>query len=266
MSVFTPEEQQVLYLIKSDNDHARYFWSRAKNLKWFYSLRDNDYFCPKQIELDDNYNTLFWNVLDYLERVSEQVKDYQEYGKELLNIINDTVSYSNQLLSDGKKGINNYHIWWYFVKIIHNLPPKIIIENLPINDWQENDKVHFGFRSLLLAMTDTSLGSNWDITDITRKLLPKFLEDAYPAEYAETILDVITRIKEGAKTTSLSDRNEVVIAWDAYWLLDAFEKNHEKIAKKCSSKVVFKIADRLKNALSYKQRRYAVPIKKNDHV
>ncbi|MBI5186150.1 MAG: hypothetical protein HZA01_10560 [Nitrospinae bacterium] len=183
----------------------------------------------------------------------------------MLYIINDTVSYSNQLLSDGKKGINNYHIWWYFVKIIHNLPPEVITEDLPIDDWNKNGKIHHGFRSLLLAMMDPSLGSNWNVTDITRKLLPKFLEDAYTAEYAETIIDVITRIKEGTTETSLSGREEVVLLWKPYWILDAFERNHEKIAKRCSSKIIFNIADKLKNALSYKQQCYAVPIEIDNH-
>ncbi|MGR3176424.1 MAG: hypothetical protein ACUZ8E_00005, partial [Candidatus Anammoxibacter sp.] len=266
------KEIKLLNRIKEDSAYSAWFFREAKHLKWFYPLKDQGYFSSSEIDFDKKGNASFWNVLDYLERVSKQVKDNNEYGKELLNIIEAAVHYSNQRISKRETGINNYHIWWYFVKIIYNLPPEIIIDyfgqpamssekdqqgnvidsRLPGNDRFVGEK----FRLWLLAMKNPSVGGNWEVNDISRKLLPKFLEDDYPPEYAETIIEVITRIKVGDRKASYADRYEIALVWDAYWILEAFEKNHEKIAKKCSSKAILSIADKLTNTLLYKQQEH----------
>jgi len=44
MNILNAEEQQVLYLIKTEADQANYFFTQAKSLKWFYPLKDHGYF------------------------------------------------------------------------------------------------------------------------------------------------------------------------------------------------------------------------------
>ena len=123
MSQLSTEEQQILYLIKTDADQARYFFARVKSLKWFNVLKEQGYFYPESIPYDSGGHAMFWNVLDYLERISEQVSENPQYGKELIVIIDSIVQFSLT-----KKRADNYHIWWYCVKILNNLPASIIKE------------------------------------------------------------------------------------------------------------------------------------------
>ena len=75
--------QKAILTIENEDELLRYFMGSIKDLGWFKYLKIGKYFDSINIPFkDDNY--LFWNVLDYLERVSEQVKDHNEYGKELL--------------------------------------------------------------------------------------------------------------------------------------------------------------------------------------
>lgn len=251
MSSLTTEEQQVLYLIKNDSDQARYFFARAKSLKWFPILKKQGYFNPEGIPFDNEGNALFWNVLDFLEKVSEQAPQKPEYGKELIDLIQDIIKYSLNT-----KRINNPHIWWYCVKILNNLPSKIIQENLSIQQ----------FREWLLVMTDASLGRDMAVHDISEKLLPKFLADEYQADYAEAIIDIITRIEAKREPRRGFNRGEAKLVWDSYWILQAFRNNNERIARKCTVQSVLGIADKLNNALKQKQQSYSTNIILNKTV
>lgn len=241
MSCLNTEEQQVLYLVKTDVDQARYFFARAKSLKWFLPLKEESYFNPEKISYTAEGQALFWDVLNYLERVSEQVVQNTQYGKELIEIIENLVRYSLNT-----KRINNYHIWWYCVKILNNLPAVVIKDNLVV------DK----FKVWLSVWTDHSLGSDLTISDIGEKLLPKFLHDDFAPDYvyAENIIFAITTIRAGGKANAFTKRDDALMEWQIYWILDAFKKHSQLIGKKCSLRVVFELADRLSKVLEYKQK------------
>jgi len=243
------KELKLLERIKEDSSYGNWFFREAKHRKWFFPLKDQEYFSPNQIRFDENGNTLFWNVLDYLERLSEQVKDYSEYGKELIGLIQSIVNSSLNT-----KRINNPHIWWHCVKIFNNLPANIVQENLTIDQ----------FREWLMVMTDSSLGRNFAVHEISEKLLPKFLADEYPADYAETIIDIITRIEPKKEPKRGFNRGEAKLVWDSYWILQAFRKNYERIAHKCTVQCILGIADKLNNALKQKQQNYSTNIELND--
>ncbi len=228
-------------IISLDKDLEREFLRRIGSLDWFQWMKENDYFNPVIIKFDDKGNALFWNILDYLERVSEQVAQNIQYGKELIAILESVVQFSLD-----KKRINNYHIWWYCVKIFNNLPPVAIKDNLSI------DK----FQTWLSVWTDHSLGSDLTISDIGEKLLPKFLQDDFGPDYvyAEAIIYAITAIKAGGKLNAFTKRGDAVLAWQSYWILDAFKKHGQLIGQKCSLNVLFELSDRLKRSLEYKQK------------
>ena len=40
MKKLSTEDQQVLYLIKTDVDFANYFWIQNKDTKWFFYSKD----------------------------------------------------------------------------------------------------------------------------------------------------------------------------------------------------------------------------------
>ena len=243
MSTLNAEEQQVLYLIKTDSDQARYFFARVKSLKWFDPLKQEDYFNPEKIPYSDDGHALFWNVLDYLERVSEQSSQATEYVKELIDIIDSLVKFSSS-----QKKIDNYHIWWYCAKITNNLPSGEIKKSLSLDQ----------FKSWLQIWTDHSMGVDLTISDIGEKLLPKFLNDDYGPdyEYANIIIDAITQIKSGGNVRGITKREDARMEWDAYWINQAFNKHGDEIGRKCSSKVLLGIADQLRLALQFKQKNY----------
>jgi len=246
MSNLTTEEQQVLFLIKTDLDQARYFFARAKSLKWFSPLKEQGYFNPETITYHPEGYALFWSVLDYLERVSEQVVQNPQYGKELIEVVDGLVKFSIKRKKEKGQGINNYHIWWFCGKILNNLPPAIIKNNFTFEM----------FRTWLSVWTDHSRRSDLAVSDIGEKLLPKFLKDDFGPQYvyAETIIDVITAIRAAGKSHAFTERDDAIMAWDSYWIQDAFRKYGPLIGQKCSIDVVFGIADRLRMALEYKQK------------
>jgi len=239
-------EEQLSFLIKGDKEIERYFLEKVNSVKWFRLLKKENYFDPKNIPSNDKGDILFWNVLDYLERVSEQLSDSanQKYAKELLDIIKNTVRYSIKLKAKGKKGINNYYIWWYFVKILNNIPIDLIIIN---NLTSEK------FEIWLEEWANPEMSGDLAISNIVEQLLGKFLKDNRTIRHAEVIVKVITRIEKEGKKYSFTRRDEAKMTWSSYWTLDGLKKNSKMIGEKCSNNVIFDIADKLNLALKYKQ-------------
>ena len=134
--ILNSKEIILLQRIKEDRFYKDWFFKQAQDLKWFFPLKDQGYFNPETITYNSDGNALFWIILDYLERVSEQVAKSPEFGKELLDIIEKIIQFSRN-----KKRINNYHIWWFCIKILNNIPNPIIKEHLFIDDSKVNGKI-----------------------------------------------------------------------------------------------------------------------------
>ena len=129
------EEVLLLRRIKGDRVYNDWFFKDAESLKWFYALKEEGYFSPRQIKYDEQNNALFWNVLDYLEKVSLQVAQEPQFGTELIDTIEEVVRFSTE---NKENRVNNYYIWWYCVKILNNLPPSVFTAHLSIstfNSW-----------------------------------------------------------------------------------------------------------------------------------
>lgn len=243
---------KIKEIISQDVDLEYEFLKNVSSNSWFDWLQKENYFDHKRIKRDKDGNYLFWNILHYLERISTQSELDADHGQRIIQIINNAISFSKERIANGEIGINNPHIWWYCVKILNNLPSSIILEpeNLTIQK----------FREWLLVMTDASLGRDMAVHDISEKLLPKFLTDDYPADYAEAIIDIITRIEPKKEPRRGFNRGEAKLVWDSYWILQAFRKNSERIARKCTLQSVLGITDKLNNALKQKQQNYSTNI------
>lgn len=263
--MLSSEEVLLSKRIGEDESYRRWFFAQAKHLKWFYPLKDGKYFSPETIPVTPEGSVLFWDVLNYLERVSKQVagnpEQNGEYGKELLNIIGDAVRFSRDI-----RRINNPHIWWYCVKIVNNLSAPMIKASVSIEDQADGSSTRYGFGTWLLTWTDTAVAGDLAITDVAEKLLGKFLGDDSALEYAEVIIDVLTRIKASGRMSSLDGKDDAVLVCDSYWVAGAFQKYHEQIGTKCSAGLIYSIADKLKRALEYKRQDFAVEIKIGDEV
>ena len=236
--------------------YYNYFFRNKRDTKWFLPLKERGYFSPGRIEFDEQNNALFWVVLDYLERVSEQVSENPQYGKELLEIIDSIVQFSQ-----GSRLINNHSIWWYCVKIISNLPFEVIAEHLTIER----------FRTWLFVWTDrSSVVADLGVVDIGVKLLPKCLDNDAALdnkyEYAETIVDVITTVKLLDSTELLGNKENLLLGLDLYWVQEIFGKRYEAIGDKCSVPTLLGLADKLKTALEYKRHAFDVNVSIGDEV
>jgi hypothetical protein len=151
------KEIEILDLIEQDISYQNYFFKKAKNLKWFFPLKGKGYFdpdkAPSQTEPDEKgYFTIpQWNVLPYLERISQQVNtpDNEKYIDELLDIIRKVTGVRK----------DNYRTWWFFVKILLNIP---------------NEKIPLEIIELIPVWLDSDFDTNLQGSDIATKLLPKF--------------------------------------------------------------------------------------------
>lgn len=248
------KEILILERVAQEEPYRRWFLKEAKDVKWFYPLKQRLFFDPENIKHDEG-GTHFWDVLDYLERVSKWVREKtdSELGRELLEIIRKAVSISLE-----KRTIQNYHIWWYCVKILNNIPTGTIKDNLLIKDEVVNGQTKYGFRAWLTVWTDPTLG-DLALADIGGKLLGKFLEDNTTVKYAEAIVDAITRVKASEKQSCLTEK--AVLLWQPYWIVEAFRKHHKQIGEKCSPQTIYGIADKLRLVLEYEHQDYSINVR-----
>lgn len=244
----TYESMGTLVNLLKQKPYFEYFFRKLNNLGWFEFLKGNGYFAPEQIQYDDQNNAIFWDVLFYLEKISIR----ENYGRELVGIINNLIFFSQKRKLEKKRGINNYQIWWFCVKILNNLPAIVIKTTLTVDT----------FKIWLSVWIDSSLGGDLAINDIGKDLLPKFLQDDFGPDYsyAEAIVEAITAIKIGGKSHALAEREDIVLNWGTYWVLDAFRKHMTLIGQKCSRNLILGIADKLRKVLEYRHQNYHVDV------
>jgi len=239
-----PKEEAVLNLIKEGSEFANYFFKKVSDLKWFYPLKKEGYFNPdkapgpKPSDQAGYFVIPEWNILQYLERVSRQAdkSENERYINELLEIIKNVTEY--HIKRD--KALDNYRTWFYFTKILINLPteriPLEIMDLIPI--WLD-------------SKFDTSLCGS----EIGLKLLPKFLtDDPEDIEKAEKIIEAITAIKtvilSGERAEIVGKGEEKRFIVDPYWIGKIFKKHADSIGKKCSVKVIIDLNQKIKNLLT----------------
>src|SRR3989304_6772158 len=161
----TPKEASVLKLVQEDAAYENYFFKKVADTKWFYPLKEMGYFSPEKapgpIPADQEGYFIIpeWNILSYLDRLSERSSSEAEgYIEELLKIIKDVSEYR----APNGRLIDNYRTFYFFVKILHNIPNR----RIPVD---------------ILKLIPGWLNSRFDTSvvgsEITTKLLPKFLGD-----------------------------------------------------------------------------------------
>jgi hypothetical protein len=234
--------ERLFNLISASTSHENYFFKQARSPKWFFALKEKGYFSPDKAPspkkiAEEGYITIpEWNVLPYLERVSEQitVSGNEKYVDELLSIITEVTQYH---INNYKK-LDNPRTWWHFVKILLNIP---------------NEKIPLDVIQLIPVWLDSKFENILPATDISRKLLSKFLDGSSHEDWtkAERIIESITAIKwkemsEELKKGLFGKEKEAKTLVDSHWLLETFKANAGKVGKKCSENVIFAVADRLK--------------------
>lgn len=245
---------KIFQLIKNDEHIRDHFFKNVKSTDWFYPLKEKGFFSaenapsPKASDEENYFAVPQWNILPYLERVSQKVNipDNEKYVDELLTIIRNVSNFRDV----NNRHIDNYRTWWYFTKILLNIPnksiPLEIIDLIPI--W-------------LNSRFDTSL----TVSEIATKLLPKFLPDI-PAngdiQKAEKILGYITEIK------GIDEGEEPRTSVDYFWLIESLIKqgNAAKIGEKCTENLLYLIADRLKKVFRHQNPSLQIRVEVEDSI
>lgn len=277
----TTEILETLDNLLQNEIRKRYFFKKLTSVQWFTPLLKRGYFKPQEAPTSqpanqEGYWTIpHWNVLDYLEKVSQQVTEpgNEEYIDELLHIIKDVTKYH----IENDKCLDNYHIWWYFVKILVNLPTEKITDEI---------------LDLIPVWLDSKFDNMLPATEILEKLLPKFLDSNNPndCQKAEKIVDFVTQVKWIPKYTEQqkeeikkkyehifnktdeerTEDEKLTIALlgletvepktivDTHWLIESFinQGNAKKIGEKCSGNIIFNLADKLQSIFKRKDSKY----------
>lgn len=271
IEVLSDKEKKLLDKIQKKTLYENKFFEKRSELKWFDELKKRGYFNPNphtmpQESKDKGYFIIpYWNVLDYLEKVSLQVSQpgNEKYINELIEIIKNVTKYH----IEHNKCLDNYHTWLYFVKILCNLPTEKItneiIDSIPI--WLES-----------------KFDNSFQADEILKNLLPKFLKSdkLEDLQKVEKIIDFVTQIKWVPKYTEeykkeikekykhifdkpeeqRTEEEKLQIAFfqleeyepktivAPYLLIEYFidKKIAIQVGEKCSEKVIFDLANKLK--------------------
>lgn len=272
------KELELLNKIQRKKMYEDKFFEKRGEIKWFDELKKRGYFNPnlETAPQESKDKGIFfipqWNVLPYLEKVSQKVNilENKKYIDELLSIIKNVTEYHIK----HNKILDNYRTWWYFVKILCNLP---------------NEKINDEIISLIPIWLDSRFDNTLPAKEILEKLLPKFLKSDDPDNLrkAENIVDIVTEIKWLPKYTEQHkkeirekyknifdkpeeqrteeekreiavfglDEEEPKTIIDIHSLTKSFINNKvaSKVGEKCSESVIFKLADKLKSIFEKEQ-------------
>lgn len=236
----TPKEEAVLKLIQEDTTYENYFFKKVSAIRWFFPLKEKGFFTPlkapppKPADQEGYFAIPEWNVLPYLERVSQQINitGNEQYIDELLKIIREVSNYRDE----NGRHIDNYRTWWYFTKILLNLP---------------NDKITDEIIDLLPVWLGTTFSASLPSTEISGKLLPKFLSSNSNVDWkkAERIIEIITGIRwvptPEKQRNVFKENEEARTIVEPYRLKKAFQKNAKRIGEVCSIGTIHIIAKRV---------------------
>lgn len=237
-----PKREAILKLISEDPSLENHFFKTKKNPIWFNELKKKGYFKPdknpppEQADKEGYFKIPQWNVLDYLEKISLQLNEpsNEQYIEELLQIIESVTNYED----DNGNLIDNYRTWWYFVKIIINIP---------------NNKVPIEVLHLIPTWLNSRFGTSLVDAEIATKLLPKFLrKEASPEDIkkGEIIVDYITNIKWVSRRGVFKDTEEIPTGVvDDHWLIESFfDKGIAQLLGEVGSEeIIYKLANKLKD-------------------
>jgi len=237
----TSSEFKMMFNIYLDRkEFQKYFFHKLDKLIWLKYLKTYGYLKnnPEPIQAEDSpgYFIPFWPILDYLEKISFKIikkpDDFEEYWPYLVEIIKGVT----------EEKVDNYRTWWYFVKILVNLP---------------NDKIPEDIFDLISIWLDSKFETMLQGAEITTKLLPKFLNDKSSQadiHKAEKIINHIIEIKKiplnHDKAKRFGKDEEFKFKLDSYWLKNYFDKNYKLIAEKCSNRVIENLIVKVKEILN----------------
>lgn len=231
------ELKTVIDVYLKKEAYQRYFFNKLTNVRWLKYLTLYGYLRAnpqpiKDVDSPGLFRIPQWDALVYLERVSS----HSDKNDEVINNLLDIIKAVTSIKDASDQHIDNYRTWYYFTKILLNLP---------------NEKITEEIINLIPVWLDSKFDTSLPGAEITGKLLPKFLNSEKPEDWekAERLIEIITDIKWAPLSEAqrnIHDREiEAKIIIEPHWLRKGFEKNFERIGKVCSIRVINVIANRL---------------------
>ena len=171
MSQLKPEEQAVLNALDSEGkEYQNYFFSKAKDLKWFRPLKDLGYFQPSQNpppqESDEKglYSIPVWPALLYLGKLSPELAkpENRSYAEEIMQIIREV-----SRPPSGNKA-DNYRTWAAFARILSNIPV---------------DLIQYADLDLVGDWVKSKFGASLLGRELGQHLVPRFLQSSDSADW-----------------------------------------------------------------------------------
>ena len=237
MSTLNPEELAVLNALSSEGkEYQNYFFSKAKDLKWFRPLKDSGYFQasnnPPPQESDEKglYTIPVWPAVLYLEKISPELSklENRSYAEEIMQIIREV-----SLPASGTKA-DNYRTWTAFTRILSNIPVDLI---------QSSDL------DLLGDWIKSQFGTSLLGREIGQHLFPKFLQSNNPPDLKKAVklIEIVTEVRIIEKVFGKDHKvKEVHAALDSYSLRELFKQNSELLGKRVGQEVVKILSRRIK--------------------
>ena len=122
------EKHEALQRIEDRPELVPIFLQRVQGVEWFDVLERQKFFLveknprPRNIEDGEYVLVPYWEVLDYLEKTSVELKQPKnlKYAEKFLNLIRNTTRYARD------EGFSNYRTWWKFTYILSNIPSELM--------------------------------------------------------------------------------------------------------------------------------------------
>lgn len=237
--MLTKADSEILDIISKKKSYQDMFFKERGEIKWFHPLREKKYFeavnnpSPQPAKEKGFFSIPYWNVLEYLEKVSLQtkIKENENYADDLLKIIHNVAKPKK-----GKK-TDNYRTCSFFVKIMANLPT----HKMSLNDIE-----------LIREFYDTKFDTMVVDSEITERLLPKFLNstDSKDWEKAAKIFEIITILKE---KLGRNKEKELKTFADSFWIIKFLNQQGELLTEKCFDSEVKILTSRIRALLGKKK-------------
>ncbi len=179
----TPTKQETIFaftLIESSDHYKNYFLNRIDSYSWLELLKKRGYLEPNKnpdlIETEKGFQTPFWTILSYLEKISRKAKDEND-----LDIFEALLEFVLSIFQNPK---DNYHTWTSLIRIISDLPNEKVPKELL-------RKIEICFSGKFDPLTQSS--------DFMDRLLPKFLKNVSTVddvEKAGILIDLMLSLKK----------------------------------------------------------------------
>lgn len=219
----SPQQKSAIELVKTNSEYESYFFRRLKDWRLFDALSDAGLFkasrVPDPVETKEGmYTVPFWSPLDYFETLSKLPSS--EIGSsihlKILDVIHDVTS------TLAGRHPSNFRTWWFFGKIISNLPVEVI---------SDRDI------SLVDFWLDCSFDSSLLGDEIGSKLLPKLLKSE-KNECSKVEILLLAVFKLVKHSSSKEKEEKYIFRINDYWMEQLIEINGVEAGKKYGKALV----------------------------